>query len=567
MEINKTTTKKRSVTLVTYALCGLAIIAILILTSVNAIKMDQLLQDELRVRVTDVVSILAKNVIDGDLHSQVRTLADKRSAAFSKIKNDLVEVRQRSTSIANIYTMRRLNDGTVIFVVDGSEKDQNEIGDVYPQKSVTKVLTDAFNATPETATIYTETEIYTDDWGTWLSAYAPIFTSSGKLDGIIGIDISAEIIQAHELEHRKVFFIVGFAVMLMTLLFVLWLMRFIAKVNSELEQANAKLAFENAEKEKRADELLIANDELAFENAEKEKRADELLIANDELAFQNAEKEKRAAELADFHTKNDLLNSQLNHLQKLESIGRMTAGMAHEFNNILGCILGYNEMNQYVSDDMTDEKLKAELDNNTEQVSLAVKRAADLINQMLTYCRQDDASNAKIDVQPTHALIEEVLIRLRPTLPRRIKIETAFESDEIIEIDALDLQQILTNLVLNARDAMKEHGGILTISLRTVTNIKDECVTCASVIDGDFIQLSIADNGTGIEPTIISRIFDPFFTTKSQGEGAGLGLSVVVGLVAKSGGHILVESNQSKFNHGTEFKLLFPMPTTNFLLA
>ena len=546
MEINKTTTKKRSVTLVTYALCGLAIIAILILTSVNAIKMDQLLQDELHVRVTDVVSILAKNVIDGDLHSQVRTLADKRSAAFSKIKNDLVEVRQRSTSIANIYTMRRLNDGTVIFVVDGSEKDQNEIGDVYPQKSVTKVLTDAFNATPETATIYTETEIYTDDWGTWLSAYAPIFTSSGKLDGIIGIDISAEIIQAHELEHRKVFFIVGFAVMLMTLLFVLWLMRFIAKVNSELEQANAKLA---------------------FENAEKEKRADELLIANDELAFQNAEKEKRAAELADFHTKNDLLNSQLNHLQKLESIGRMTAGMAHEFNNILGCILGYNEMNQYVSDDMTDEKLKAELDNNTEQVSLAVKRAADLINQMLTYCRQDDASNAKIDVQPTHALIEEVLIRLRPTLPRRIKIETAFESDEIIEIDALDLQQILTNLVLNARDAMKEHGGILTISLRTVTNIKDECVTCASVIDGDFIQLSIADNGTGIEPTIISRIFDPFFTTKSQGEGAGLGLSVVVGLVAKSGGHILVESNQSKFNHGTEFKLLFPMPTTNFLLA
>ncbi|MEI7841278.1 MAG: ATP-binding protein [Methylococcaceae bacterium] len=567
MEINKTTTKKRSVTLVTYALCGLAIIAILILTSVNAIKMDQLLQDELRVRVTDVVSILAKNVIDGDLHSQVRTLADKRSAAFSKIKNDLVEVRQRSTSIANIYTMRRLNDGTVIFVVDGSEKDQNEIGDVYPQKSVTKVLTDAFNATPETATIYTETEIYTDDWGMWLSAYAPIFTSSGKLDGIIGIDISAEIIHAHELEHRKVFFIVGFAVMLMTLLFVLWLMRFIAKVNSELEQANAKLALQNAEKEKRADELLIANDELAFENAEKEKRADELLIANDELAFQNAEKEKRAAELADFHTKNDLLNSQLNHLQKLESIGRMTAGMAHEFNNILGCILGYNEMNQYVSDDMTDEKLKAELDNNTEQVSLAVKRAADLINQMLTYCRQDDASNAKIDVQPTHALIEEVLIRLRPTLPRRIKIETAFESDEIIEIDALDLQQILTNLVLNARDAMKEHGGILTISLRTVTNIKDECVTCASVIDGDFIQLSIADNGTGIEPTIISRIFDPFFTTKSQGEGAGLGLSVVVGLVAKSGGHILVESNQSKFNHGTEFKLLFPMPTTNFLLA
>jgi signal transduction histidine kinase len=216
---------------------------------------------------------------------------------------------------------------------------------------------------------------------------------------------------------------------------------------------------------------------------------------------------------------------------------------------------------------MTEEKLKAELENNIKQVSLAVRRAVDLINQMLTYCRQDDAPNAKMDIQPTQAVLEKVLMILRPALPSRIKIETVFESDEIIEIDAIDLQQIVTNLVVNARDAMKEHGGIITISLKIVTNVTFQCAACASVVDGDFIELSVADNGTGIESTLIDQIFDPFFTTKPQGEGSGLGLSVVGGLVAKSGGHFLVESNQSKFNHGTEFKLLFPMSKTHLPLV
>ena len=579
MEIKKITPKKHSVTSITYALCGLTIFAILILTGVNTIKTNQMLEDELRVKLSNVVGILAKNVIDGDLHSQVRTLADKKSAAFTTIKKDLEETRQQTAGIANIYTMRKLDDGTVILVVDASEKDQNEIGDVYPQKSETDTLRSALNATPETATIYTEPNIYKDDWGTWLSAYAPIFTASGKLDGIVGVDISAESIEEYEWEHLTIFFIVAFAVIIMTLFFVLWLMGLIEELNLELVQANAKLAVQNVEKEERAHELEMANIELAFQNREKIDRMDELARVNKHLtdvneeiavnlqilAVMNDEQERTAVKLADFHIKNDLLTSQLNHIQKLESIGRMTSGIAHEFNNILGCILGYNEMNQDVSDDMTDEKLKAELENNTQQVNLSVKRAADLINQMLTYCRQEDTLNAKIDVHPAQTLIEDILMILRPALTSRIKLETVFESDEMIEIDAMDLQHILTNLALNAGDAMKEIGGILTISLKIVTNVKANCSVCAAVIDGDFIELSVSDNGTGIEPTIISRIFDPFFTTKPQGEGSGLGLSVVVGLLRKSGGHILVESNQSRLNHGTEFKLLFPIPTTNSL--
>ena len=327
----------------------------------------------------------------------------------------------------------------------------------------------------------------------------------------------------------------------------------------ERDIANAELAFQNAEKAKRAAELVIANTELAFQNAEKAKRADELEIANVELAFQNAEKAKRADELDDFYTKNKLLQNQVNHMQKLESIGRLTSGIAHDFNNILMCIMGYNEINKMDSEDVENESLRKNIENNAKQIDLAGKRAAVLIDKMLTYCRQENDGIKKINVQPTQTVINEALELLRPALTNRIKFETVFECDEIIFIDMTDFHQILTNLAVNARDAMKECGGVITVSLKNVTNMKAYCVACASVIEGDLIQLSMADNGTGIEPKIMSRLFDPFFTTKPQGEGTGLGLSSVSGLVHQAGGHILVKSNQSKLNHSTEFKLLFPI--------
>ncbi len=336
----------------------------------------------------------------------------------------------------------------------------------------------------------------------------------------------------------------------------------------ELVLANEKLAIQTAEKTAATLNLAVLN----ATNSEKEKRTGELVIANKHLidaneeiamnlqilAVLNDEKERDAVALADFHVKNDLLQNQVNYMQKLESIGRMTSGMAHEFNNILSCISGYNEMNQYVSDDMSDKSLKAELENNTQQVTFAVKRAADLINKMLMYCRQN-TPKSKMNVQSPQVVIDVVLSTLCSELTSQITIETLLASDAIIQIDAMDLQQLLTNLISNARDALKERGGVITISLKKVTNVKAYCVACASVINGDFIELSVADNGTGIESKIISRLFDPFFTTKSQGEGTGLGLSAVSGIVHQSGGHLLVESNQSESNHGSTFKLLFPI--------
>ena len=336
---------------------------------------------------------------------------------------------------------------------------------------------------------------------------------------------------------------------------------------AELVITNEKLAVQTAEKQAATTKLAILN----AINAEKEKRTNELISvnkhltqANEEIAMNlqilavvNDEKERVAIELANFHIKNNLLIHQMNQVQRLESIGRVTSGIAHEFNNILGCIIGYNDMNQYVSEDMTDENLKIELENNTKQVSFAVKRAAELINKMLVYCRQDTPQK-KINVQPTQAVIEEFLVILRQTLNSQITIETLFEDDNIIHIDARNLQQILTDLISNARDAMNGRDGIITILLKQVKDVAAHCVACASAMEGDFIELSVIDNGTGIDPKIITRLFDPFFTTKEQGDGTGLGLSTVSGIVHQSGGHLLVESNQSEFNQGSSFTLLFP---------
>lgn len=233
----RTFPKRHNLTSITYALCGLTMLGISILTIVSSIQVDGFLREELRLRISDVVMMMAKK-IDGDLHSQIRTASDDKSAAYLKLKNELWDMREHGTEIANAYTMRRLENGDVVFIVDGSAKDQNATGDIYPSVSVTQTLSNALNATPETVTTYTEKEITHDDWGVWLSAFAPIFTSSGKLDGIVGIDVSAKSIRKHELQYLATIVTASFIVILMTLPFVFRLMNLIKKMTAELEKKN-----------------------------------------------------------------------------------------------------------------------------------------------------------------------------------------------------------------------------------------------------------------------------------------------------------------------------------------
>ncbi len=316
-----------------------------------------------------------------------------------------------------------------------------------------------------------------------------------------------------------------------SLLFFLFLRAYLMVQNRE-----ARLIIQHAAQE-------LINQELLFHKA-----------ANEELLRQNLEKEKRAAELALANDAKEALRLQVNQMQKIESIGRLTSGISHDFNNILACMLGYNELNKYISAEMTNETLCEELKYNTKQVDIAGQRAVTLIKKMMAYSRQE-AKKEGMNVKPTPEVIAEVVTMLQPALTSQIKLEVALHCDDTVQIDVMDLHQILTNLAVNARDAMKKHGGVITISLNKVMNLKAQCVACAETLEGDFIELSLSDNGTGIEPPTIIRMFDPFFTTKQVGEGTGLGLSTVSGMVHHSHGHILVDST---LGQGTAFRLLFP---------
>lgn len=249
------------------------------------------------------------------------------------------------------------------------------------------------------------------------------------------------------------------------------------------------------------------------------------------------------------------LQQQLNHLQKLESIGRLTAGIAHDFNNILASILGYNELNKYVAEDLPEGELKADLLHNSEQVEIAGSRAADLIKKMLTYCRQDETNKSEATIELTEVL-NKILVMLHEIIPATITIEADLLENTYVTIDETDLYQIIVNLVVNARDAMKSKKGVIKLGVYVGGDYSSQiCSACQERILGKFVEIKIADTGAGINPAKLSRIFEPFFTTKEVGEGTGLGLSVVSGIIHKMNGHIIVESELGK---GTTFKLLFP---------
>ena len=247
---------------------------------------------------------------------------------------------------------------------------------------------------------------------------------------------------------------------------------------------------------------------------------------------------------------------QLHHLQKLESLGRLTAGIAHDFNNILLGVIGFNDLNKLAAEDLPAENtLKDEFIYNAAQIESASKRAAALIDQMLMYCRQEvETSSSVLDLQP---ILEKIQSMMRGVIPKNINIKTRLSPNICINLDETELYQIIVNLFVNARDAIENSQGEITLSLELSTiSTVERCSACEKVIQGDFVSIAVADNGSGLKTEKIARIFDPFFTTKEVGKGTGLGLSVASGIIHKAGGHIMVDSI---LHEGTTFRLLFPV--------
>ncbi len=259
-------------------------------------------------------------------------------------------------------------------------------------------------------------------------------------------------------------------------------------------------------------------------------------IARDISRIKKAEEEKA------------LLERSLVQSQKMEAIGTLAGGIAHDFNNILAGIMGYAELMQRDLARASTSRFNEYLRN----ILFASERAQHLIRQILAFSRQSPTVMQPVRMRQ---VIEEVILLIRASLPTTIAIETRLRSESCVIADQVQMHQVLMNLCTNAGQAMKHQGGTLTIRLDDVV-LDQQIADCHQRLEpGPFVRIQVSDTGQGIPEHIRDRIFDPFFTTKPQGEGTGLGLSMVHGIISAMKGCILVESTEGR---GSCFTLYLP---------
>ncbi len=238
--------------------------------------------------------------------------------------------------------------------------------------------------------------------------------------------------------------------------------------------------------------------------------------------------------------------AQVRQAQKMEAVGQLTGGVAHDFNNILTVITGTIEiLGEAVKD-------RPHLVQITDMISAAAARGADLTRHLLAFGRRQPLQPRNTDV---NALVIDAARLLRPTLGEQIEIESMLAHDSAPAlIDPSQLSTAILNLALNARDAMPD-GGKLTLETRNVVLDENYPSMTSELKPGNYVMIAVSDTGEGIPGSLLDKVFEPFFTTKEVGKGSGLGLSMVYGFVKQSNGHIKIYSEE---RHGTTVKLYLP---------
>ena len=241
------------------------------------------------------------------------------------------------------------------------------------------------------------------------------------------------------------------------------------------------------------------------------------------------------------------LETQLRQAQRMEAIGVLAGGIAHDFNNILVPVMGYAELlREHVQEDATAASY-------VHEICSAGQRAADLVQQILTFSRQTEQVRKPVDVA---LLVRESLKLLRAAFPATIRVRREIDIGcGLILADPSQVHQVVMNLCTNAYHAMRAAGGTLTVSLDAVSLDEELVATPCRLAPGDYVRLRVADTGHGMDPETLRKVFLPFFTTKKVGEGTGLGLSIVHGIVTGSGGGVTVESVVGK---GSVLSAYFP---------
>jgi nitrogen-specific signal transduction histidine kinase/ActR/RegA family two-component response regulator len=240
------------------------------------------------------------------------------------------------------------------------------------------------------------------------------------------------------------------------------------------------------------------------------------------------------------------LEAQLQHAQKMESVGRLAGGVAHDFNNMLGVILGHTELalEQVAHSEPLHSALK--------EIKIAAERSANLTRQLLAFARKQTIAPKVLDLNET---VENVLKMLRQLIGEDITLLWSPGAGlSKVKMDPTQVDQILANLCVNARDAIGSVGK-LTIKTANSTFDDDYCAERTEIVPGEYVMLAVSDDGCGMEKATLERLFEPFFTTKGVGKGTGLGLATVYGIVKQNNGFINVTSELGK---GATFEIFLP---------
>lgn len=241
------------------------------------------------------------------------------------------------------------------------------------------------------------------------------------------------------------------------------------------------------------------------------------------------------------------LRSQLLHAQKMEAVGTLAGGIAHDFNNLLSVVLGYSEL--LLADKSPDDPEYEDL----MRIANTARNGADLVQRILTFSRKVETRPRPVNL---NSIVKQAEQLLRRTIPRIIELELGLGTDlKIVNADPGQIEQVLLNLALNAKDAMPD-GGRLVIETANVAVGEEFCKTHLGAVPGEYVMIKVTDTGPGIESHVLEHIFEPFYTTKGVGEGSGLGLAMVYGIVTGHGGYIECHST---LGSGTTFVMHFPV--------
>ena len=252
--------------------------------------------------------------------------------------------------------------------------------------------------------------------------------------------------------------------------------------------------------------------------------------------------ERKAAE-----AERERLEAQLRQAQKMEAIGHLAGGIAHDFNNILTAILGYI----LLASEREEVTQNSKLNNYLENARAAARRAQELIQQLLTFARGRRGDRSGISLP---ALVSDAYALIRSTMPATLELQVTTDEVPAVLADTVQIEQVLLNLCINARDALNG-VGIVDVVVRPVRTVDSVCASCRKIVAGEFVELAVRDKGPGIPADALERIFEPFYSTKAVGKGSGMGLAVVHGIVHEHAGHVFVDTSVGK---GTAFRVLLP---------